>query len=101
VASEPEEATAPASSERTSLRKGCSEAAAEGRGRRRGDRAHGGRWMGEPARCTTREMAFGGTDSERELINFSGPWPDARQMRDGLRPAKCGEAPKTGQVLIL
>jgi hypothetical protein len=24
-----------------------------------------------------------------------------RQMRDGLRPAKCGEAPKAGQVLIL
>jgi hypothetical protein len=49
--------------------------------------------MGEPARCTTREMAFGGTDSERELINFSGPWSrhasnarwsEARQVRGGV-----------------
>jgi hypothetical protein len=48
--------------------------------------------MAEQARCTTREMAFGGTDSKRELIKSSGPWPrhasnarwsEARQVRGG------------------
>jgi hypothetical protein len=70
VASEPEEATTPASSERTSLRKGCSEAVAEGRGRRRGGGAHGGRWMGEPGSHVRdeREMTFGG-DGLRARIN--------------------------------
>jgi hypothetical protein len=39
--------------------------------------------MGEPAsRCATRERwRLEGTESERELIKNSGPWPEAREVR--------------------
>jgi hypothetical protein len=40
-----------------------------------------------------------GTNSERELIESSGPWPDTRQMRDGRRPVKRGEVGKPERLL--